>query len=105
MLLIKLFTLKPLCDIKVTEGFCFMKTYNAKFLEDQLTRRLNKKVELSKQGYYSSEEMALYRKIYIEGRDSGIKIDLEDLTEYERRGILDRQLDKLAAKLNGEKNG
>ncbi len=77
-----------------------MKTYNAKFLEDQLTKRLNKKVELSKHGYYSSEEMALYRKIYVEGKDSGIKFDLEDLTEYDHRGILDKQLDKLAAKLN-----
>lgn len=77
-----------------------MKTFNTKFLEEQLTKRLNKKVELSKQGFYSSEEMALYRKIYIDGKDSGIKFDLEDLTEYEGRGILDRQLDKLAAKLN-----
>jgi hypothetical protein len=77
-----------------------MKTYNAKFLEDQLTRRLNKKVQLSKQGYYSSEEMALYRKIFVEDKDSGVEFDLEDLTEYEVRGILDKQLDKLAAKLN-----
>ena len=75
---------------------------NAKFLEEQLTKRLNKKVELSKEGYYSSEEMALYRKIFVEGKYSGIKFDLEDLTEYQKRGILDRQLDKLAAKLNGE---
>ncbi len=79
-----------------------MKTYSAKFLEEQLSSRFNKKVELSKHGYYSSEEMALYRKIYVEGKDSGIKFDLEDLTEYDGRGILDRQLDKLAAKLNGE---
>jgi len=77
-----------------------MKTYNAKFLEDQLTKRLNKKVQLSKQGYYSSEEMALYRKIFVENKDSGVEFDLEDLTEYEVRGILDKQLDKLAAKLN-----
>jgi hypothetical protein len=77
-----------------------MKTYNAKFLEEQLTKRLNKKVELSKEGYYSSEEMALYRKIYLEGKDTKIKFDIEDLTEYDHRGILDKQLDKLAAKLN-----
>ncbi len=77
-----------------------MKTYNAKFLEEQLTKRLNKKVQLSKQGYYSSEEMALYRKIFVENKDSGVEFDLEDLTEYEVRGILDKQLDKLAAKLN-----
>jgi len=77
-----------------------MKTYNAKFLEEQLTKRLNKKVELSKEGYYSSEEMALYRKIFVENKDSGVEFDLEDLTEYEVRGILDKQLDKLAAKLN-----
>ena len=81
-----------------------MKTLNAKFLEEQLTKRINKKVELSKQGYYSSEEMALYRKIFVDGRETNIKFDLEDLTEYEVRGILDKQLDKLAAKLsnNGE---
>jgi ACT domain-containing protein len=81
-----------------------MKTLNAKFLEEQLTKRITKKVELSKQGYYSSEEMALYRKIFVDGKETNIKFDLEDLTEYEVRGILDKQLDKLAAKLsnNGE---
>jgi len=79
-----------------------MPKLDQKFLEEQLTKRTNKKVELSKEGYYSSEEMALYRKIFIEGKYSGMKFDLEDLTEYERRGILDKQLDKLAVKLNGE---
>jgi hypothetical protein len=79
-----------------------MPKLDQKFLEEQLAKRLNKKIKLSKEGYYSSEEMALYRKIFIEGSDSGIKFDLDDLTEYEQRGILDRQLDKLASKLNGE---
>ena len=82
-----------------------MSKFNKEFLEQQLTKRLNKKIELSREGYYSSEEMALYRKIFVEGKYSGIKIDLEDLTEYQQRGILDKQLDKLAAKLNGEQNG
>lgn len=82
-----------------------MSKFNKEFLEQQLTKRLNKKIELSREGYYSSEEMALYRKIFVEGKYSGIKIDLEDLTEYAQRGILDKQLDKLAAKLNGEQNG
>ena len=77
-----------------------MSKLNKEFLEQQLTKRLNKKVELSREGYYSSEEMALYRKILVENKYSGIKFDLEDLTEYERRGILDKQLDKLAVKLN-----
>lgn len=77
-----------------------MPKLDQKFLEEQLTKRLNKQVKLSKEGYYSSEEMALYRKILIEGKYSGIKFDLDDLTEYERRGMLDKQLDKLAAKLN-----
>ena len=79
-----------------------MSKLNKEFLEQQLTKRLNKKIELSREGYYSSEEMALYRKIFVEGKYSGIKFDLDDLTEYQQRGILDKQLDKLAAKLNGE---
>jgi len=79
-----------------------VKKLNKEFLEKELTKRLSKKIELSKEGYYSSEEMALYRKIFVEGKDTGIKFDLDDLTEYEQRGILDRQLDKLASKLNGE---
>jgi len=81
-----------------------MSKLNKEFLEEQLTRRLNRKVELSKGVYYSSEEMAIYRQIIVEGKGSGIKFDVEDLTEYERRGILDKQLDKLAARLsnNGE---
>lgn len=82
-----------------------MSKFNKEFLEQQLTKRLNKKIELSREGYYSSEEMALYRKIFVEGKYSGIKFDLDDLTEYAQRGILDKQLDKLAAKLNGEQNG
>lgn len=76
-----------------------MKTYNAKFLEEQLSKRLDKKVEVSKDGIYSSEEMALYRKIFVNGKETSIKFDLEDLTEYDHRGILEPQLDKLAARL------
>jgi hypothetical protein len=79
-----------------------MKTYNSKFLEEQLSKRLNKPVQLSKESYYFSEAMCLCKKIYVEGRYTGIKFDLEDLTEYDRRGILDKQLDKLANKLMGE---
>lgn len=77
-----------------------MKILDAKFLEEQLTKRLNKKVYISKSGYYSSDEMAFYREIIVENRNSGIKIDLDDLTEYDKRGILDKQLDKLAVRLN-----
>lgn len=77
-----------------------MKVLDAKFLEEQLTKRLNKKIELSKGSYYSSEEMAFYREIIVEGKNSGIKIDLDDLTEYDKRGILDKRLDKLAVRLN-----
>ena len=76
-----------------------MPKLDQKFLEDQLSKRINKKVELSKEGYYSSEEMALYRKIFVEGKYSGMKFDLEDLSEYERRGVLEKQLDKLASRL------
>jgi DNA polymerase III alpha subunit (gram-positive type) len=81
-----------------------MPKLNKEFLEEQLTRRLNKKVELSKGVYYSSEEMAIYRQILIEGKNTGIKFDVDDLTEYAQRGILDKQLDRLAARLsnNGE---
>lgn len=76
-----------------------MRTYTANFLEEQLSKRLNKKVEL-RESFYSAEEDATYRKIYIDGQKTKTVFDLEDLTEYERRGILDKQLDKLAAKLN-----
>ena len=81
-----------------------MSKLNQEFLEQQLTKRLNKKVQLSKGGYYSSDEMAFYKQIFLEGKDSGVKFDLDDLTEYEKRGILDKQLDKLAARIsnNGE---
>jgi|688.fasta_scaffold458398_1 hypothetical protein len=81
-----------------------MHKLNKEFLEEQLTRRLNKKVELSKGVYYSSEEMAIYRQILVEGKNTGIKFDVDDLTEYQQRGILDKQLDRLAARLsnNGE---
>ena len=77
-----------------------MKTYDSKFLEEQLSKRINKKVTISRDGIYSSDEMALYKKIFVEGKYSGVLFDLEDLTEYEARGILSSQLDKLAAKLN-----
>ena len=77
-----------------------MKVYDAKFLEEELTKRINKKVKISKDGFYSSDEMALYKKIYIEEKFSGVLFDLEDLTVFEEHGILNEQLDKLAAKLN-----
>ena len=75
-----------------------MKIYSAKFLEDQLTKRLNKQVEL-RETFYSAEEDATYRKIYVDGQQTKIVFDLEDLTEYDRRGIVDGQLDRLAARL------
>ena len=79
-----------------------MPKLDKEFLEKELTKRLNKKVELSKGAYYSSEETAFYRYIIVEEKNTGIKFDLDDLTEYERRGILNKQLDKLAVRLNGE---
>jgi hypothetical protein len=62
-----------------------MHKLNKEFLEEQLTRRLNK-------------------QILVEGKNTGIKFDVDDLTEYQQRGILDKQLDRLAARLsnNGE---
>jgi hypothetical protein len=75
-----------------------MKTFTVKFLEDELTRRLGSLVRL-KEPFYSAEEGATYRRIYVGGERTGIVFDLEDLTEYDRRGIVSQQLDRLAARL------
>ena len=75
-----------------------MKKYTAKFLEDELTRRVGSLVTL-RESMYSAEEDATYRRIYVGGERTGIVFDLEDLTEYDRRGIVGQQLDRLAARL------
>jgi uncharacterized protein with PhoU and TrkA domain len=75
-----------------------MRTYDSKFLEKELSNRVGKTVSL-KGMVFSAEEGALYRSIMVDGEYSGIMFDIEDLTEYDKRGILEEQLDKLANKL------
>ena len=79
-----------------------MRTFTKTFLEDELSKRLKKKVELSKDGVYASDIMAFYREIIVDNKKSGIRIDIDDLTEWDARGKLREQLDKLANKLKGE---
>lgn len=79
-----------------------MPKLDQQFVEKELSKRSGRNIIL-KEGYYSAIEQAHYKKIFVDNEYSGVMFDLEDLTEYEKHGILDRQLDRLANKLKEQK--
>lgn len=72
---------------------------NIKHIEEVLSKKLNRNVEIKKQSFYVEEEFVVKGRIFIEGKESSLKIDFYDLTEYNKRGILLQQLSRIANKL------
>ena len=72
---------------------------NTKLVEEVLRKRLNRDVEVYKESIYAGGELSTYGRIYIDGRECPIRVDFYDLTEYNKRGMLLQQLNKLANKI------
>ncbi len=72
---------------------------NIKYIEEVLSKKLNRDVQIKKQSFYVEEEFIVKGRIFIDGKESSLKIDFYDLTEYNKRGILPQQLSKFANKL------
>lgn len=72
---------------------------NIKHLEEVLSKKINKDVQIKKQSFYIDDEFIVKGRIFIDGREVPIKIDFYDLTEYNKRGILAQQLSRVANKL------
>jgi len=63
--------------------------------ERVLTEKLNKPVMLKTKSMYVDEKMYVNAKIYVDGTDSGVNVDFDDLTEYEKHGILSFKVNQL----------
>lgn len=53
-------------------------------IEDELTKNLNATVRFSKESFYSGEERLLYKRLTIDDRPAGIKVNIMDLQAGER---------------------
>ena len=69
---------------------------NIRFIENKLSKILNREVTVKRQSFYIDEQFTSYAKIFVDKNDTGVKVDFYDLTEYDKRGRLDKQLEKLA---------
>ena len=53
-------------------------------IEDALTKNLNATVRFSKESFYSGEERLLYKRLTIDEKPAGIKVNIMDLQAGER---------------------
>ena len=53
-------------------------------IEDELTKNLNATVRFSKESFYSGEDRMLYKRLTINDKPAGIKINIMDLQPGER---------------------
>lgn len=72
---------------------------NIKHIEEVLSKKLNKDIQIKKQSFYVDDEYIVKGRIFVEGKEVPMKIDFYDLTEYNKRGILLQQLSRIANKL------
>ena len=63
--------------------------------ERLLTEKINKPITLKTKSLYVDERIYINAKIFVDGKDSGINVDFDDLTEYEKHGILNFKLNQL----------
>lgn len=72
---------------------------NFRYIEDKLSNLLGRNVKVKKQSFYVDEQFTSYIKFIVDEKDIEYKIDLYDLTEYDRCGRLNHQLGRLAKKI------
>ncbi len=53
-------------------------------IEDELTKNLNRTVRFSKESFYSGEERLYYKRLTIDDKPTGIKVNIMDLQRGER---------------------
>jgi hypothetical protein len=53
-------------------------------IEDELTKKLNATVRFSKESFYSGEDRLLYKRLTIDDKPTGIKVNIMDLQAGER---------------------
>ena len=53
-------------------------------IEDELTKNLNRTVRFSKESFYSGEERLYYKRLTIDDKPTGIKVNIMDLQKGER---------------------
>jgi len=53
-------------------------------IEDELTKNLNRTVRFSKESFYSGEERLLYKRLTVDDKPTGIKVNIMDLQPGEK---------------------
>lgn len=63
-------------------------------IEDVLTKNLNRTVRFSRESFYSGEERLYYKRLTIDDKPAGIKVNIMDLQAGGRRARVE---DKVAS--------
>jgi hypothetical protein len=72
--------------------------FNQKILENELSNRSKRNIRFSYETYYSSD-LNFFRKLLVDGKEIGIKIDLNQLQVAERDGTLEEKYEELLTEI------
>lgn len=72
--------------------------FNQTVVENELSKRSKRLIRFSYETYFS-EELLIYRKIFIDSKDTDIKIALDALQSAQACGKLEEKYDELLTKI------
>lgn len=73
--------------------------FNQKVLENELSKRSKHTVRFSYETYYSPDDFVFFRKLLVDNKEVGIKIDLGLLQEAEAHGTLEEKYNELSGEI------
>jgi hypothetical protein len=74
--------------------------FNQKIIENELSKRSNRKVRFSYDVYYSPDDFTIFRKIFVDGNEVKMQIILDDLQRAEQDGTLEQKYEEMLTKIN-----
>lgn len=77
-------------------------------IEDRLSEKLGGKVRFSKESFYSGEERLFYKRLTLDEKSTGVRVNIMDLQDGGRRVRLDEKVShimKMWQFTNGGING
>lgn len=74
--------------------------FNQKILENELSHRSNKVVRFSYETYHSPDDFVFFRKLLVDNKEVGIKINLDDLQKAQESGILEEKYEEILTKIH-----
>lgn len=64
-------------------------------IEDKLSATLGGKVRFSKESFYSGEERLFYKRLLLDDKPTGVRVNIMDLQEGNRRVRLDEKVGQI----------